>query len=113
MYINGSCVLIAFNPEAHEAGSAPPVIRRTVKCTELSVGMQETYQAMGQGLRAEKKLLIPYDLDYQGERVLDYQGKRWDVIRSASGEVNGVTLTIQPQNINARSHTATEAGGAG
>lgn len=90
-----SCVLIQFNPDAHEAGTDPVEVRRTVKCTELSISMNEAYQAMGQGLNPEKKLLIPYDRDYQGERELEYEGERWKVIRNGSGEWNGVTLVIQ------------------
>lgn len=113
MFKNSSCVLIAFNPDAHEAGSQVEEIRREVKCTETTVGMNETYQAMGQGLRAEKRLLIPYDKDYNEERKLEYEGKRWDVLRVATGEENGVLLTIQRENINAGNPrpAAAEVGG--
>lgn len=90
-----SCGLITFSPDAHEAGTDPVEEIRTVKCTELGVSMAEAYQAMGQGLNPEKKLLIPYEKDYRGERELDYEGERWKVIRVGSGEWNGVTLTIQ------------------
>ena len=76
-----SCILIAFHPDAHEAGQDPVSERRTVKCRELSVGMTESYQAMGLGLNPEKKLLIPYDRDYKGEREMEYEGERWKVIR--------------------------------
>lgn len=103
MEYNGSCVLIRFDPEAHEAGSEPAEIRRKVKCVEKSVGMNETYQAMGRGLRPEKRLLIPFDREYSGERLLEYRGKRWDVIRTSGGEYNGVLLTIQPADGNAQS----------
>ena len=113
MFKNTSCILIAFNPDAHEAGSQVEEIRREVKCIETIVGMNETYQAMGQGLRAEKRLLIPYDKDYQEERKLEYEGKRWDVLRVATNEDNGVLLTIQRENINAGSPIprAAEVGG--
>lgn len=90
-----SCELIVFSPDAHEAGEDPVDTLRTVKCTELSISMNEAYQAMGQGLNPEKKLLIPYDKDYHGERELNYEGERWKVIRVGTGEWNGVTLTIQ------------------
>lgn len=90
-----SCDLIAFDPDAHEAGADPVSDIRTVKCTELSVSMAETYQAMGQGLNPEKKLLVPYEKDYNGERELYYEGERWKVLRVGTGEWNGVTLTIQ------------------
>lgn len=95
-----SCELITFSPDAHEAGTDPVDISRTVKCMELSVSMNEAYQAMGLGLNPEKKLLIPYDKDYHGERELNYEGERWKVIRAGTGEWNGVTLTIQRKDGN-------------
>lgn len=91
----GSCVLISFDPDAHEAGADPVAQRTEVKCTEKSVGLTEAYQAMGQGLNPEKRILIPYERDYDGQRELEYQGKRWKVLRVAGGEYNGVLLTIQ------------------
>ena len=96
-----SCVLIAFSPDPHEAGSAAAKIRRTVKCTEKDVGLTEFYQANGIGLRPEARLLIPYERDYHGERELEYEGRRWRVIRKAGAEYNGVLLTIQPWDGNA------------
>ena len=96
-----SCQLITFSPDAHEAGSAVSESRRTVKVTEKAVGMNEAYQAMGLGLDPEKRLLIPYDKDYRGERELIYEGERWKVIRAAGNEYNGVLLTIQRIDGNA------------
>ena len=96
-----SCQLITFSPDAHEAGSAVSESRRTVKVTEKAVGMNEAYQAMGLGLDPEKRLLIPYDKDYRGERELIYEGARWKVIRAAGNEYNGVLLTIQRIDGNA------------
>ena len=97
----GSCVLIGFNPDAHEAGSAAEEIRREVKITVKDVGLNEFYQATGLGLRPEKRILIPYERDYRGERELEYNGRRWRVIRATGGEYNGVLLTIQPWEGNA------------
>ena len=96
-----SCVLSAFSPDAHEAGSEPEEIRRKVRCTEKDVGLTEYYQATGQGLQPEIRLLIPYERDYRGERELEYDGKRYRVIRKVGGEYNGVMLTIQPWAGNA------------
>lgn len=105
-----SCVLIEFNPDAHEAGSSVGEIRRTVRVTEKDVGLTEYYQATGQGLRPEKRLLIPYELDYHGERELEYEGRRWKVIRKTGREYNGVMLTIQPWDGNAGTAEAQEVG---
>lgn len=91
-----SCVLIAFSPDAHEAGTDPVAERRRVKCQELTLTQADIYQAGGEGLSPEAKLLIPYDRDYKGERELDYKGERWKVIRSDPyKEWNGVILSIR------------------
>lgn len=95
MEILSSCTLISFEPDAHEAGADPVAKRTEVKCTEKTVGLTEAYQAMGAGLNPEKRLLIPYERDYDGQRELEYQGRRWKVLRVAGGEANGVLLTIQ------------------
>ena len=91
-----SCVLIAFLPDAHEVGTSPSTVRRTVKCQELSLSLAEATQAGGTGLNPEAKLLIPYDRDYKGERALEYNGERWAVLRNDPyKDWNGVILTIR------------------
>ena len=88
--------LIAFSPDAHEAGTAVTETRRTVKVQELSLTQADIYQAGGDGLRPEAKLLIPYDRDYHGERELIYHGERWRVIRNDPyKDWNGVILSIR------------------
>ena len=97
-----SCVLIGFQPDAHEVGTDPVSTRRDVKCQELSLTQAEVYQAGGDGLRPEAKLLVPYDRDYKGERELEYRGERWKVLRSDPyKEWNGVILLIQRKAGNA------------
>ena len=91
-----SCVLIAFSPDAHEVGSEPAETKRKVKCQELGLTQADIYQAGGEGLRPEAKLLIPYDRIYKSERALEYQGERWTVIQSDPyKEFNGVILSIR------------------
>jgi len=96
-----SCVLISFNPDAHEVGTDPVEKMRRVKAQELSLTQAELYQAGGEGLSPEAKLLIPYDRDYKGERELEYRGERWKVLRSDPyKEWNGVILLIQRKKGN-------------
>ena len=91
-----SCTLISFSPDAHEVGTDPVSVNRTVKCQELSLTQAEVYQAGGTGLSPEAKLLIPYDKDYKGERALEYRGERWAVLRSDPyKDWNGVILLIR------------------
>ena len=102
-----SCTLIGFSPDAHEVGSDPVSTRRTVKCQEMALNLTEVYQAGGEGLSPEAKLLIPYDRDYKGERALEYKGERWSVIREDPyKEYNGVILSIRRDKGNSRDATA-------
>ena len=97
-----SCVLISFDPDAHEAGTPVTERNREVKVQEMSLTQAEVYQAGGEGLSPEAKLLIPYDRDYEGERELIYRGERWKVLRSDPyKEWNGVILLIRRKAGNA------------
>ena len=96
-----SVELIGFSPDAHEVGTAVTETRRKVKAQELSLTQAELYQAGGEGLSPEAKLLIPYDRDYKGERELEYREERWKVLRSDPyKEWNGVILLIQRKKGN-------------
>ena len=96
-----SCELIAFSPDAHEAGSYAAETKRKVKCHEMGLTQADVYQAGGEGLSPEAKLLIPYDRDYKGERELNYRGERWRVIRSDPyKDYNGVILLIRRKTGN-------------
>ena len=99
-----SCVLIALDPDAHEVGTAVTETKRRVKCQEMTLTQAEVYQAGGEGLSPEAKLLIPYDRDYRKERELEYDGERWKVIRADPyKEYNGVILLIRRKQGNAGS----------
>ena len=104
-----SCTLISFRPDAHEVGTDPVEQRRKIKVQELSLTQAEVYQAGGEGLQPDAKLLIPYDRDYHGERDLEYNGERWKVIRSDPyKEWNGVVLLIRRIEGNARAYNPPE-----
>lgn len=96
-----SCVLIGFQPDAHEVGQDPVSTRRTVKCQEMSPTLAEKTQAEGTGLDPAVKLLIPYDMDYKDERELEYKGERWAVTYADPyKEYNGVILSIRRKKGN-------------
>lgn len=96
-----SCVLIGFDPDAHEVGTDPVETRRTVKCQEMSLTQADIYQSGGEGLSPEAKILIQYDREYKGERELEYRGERWKVIRSDPyKDWNGVILRIRRKKGN-------------
>jgi SPP1 family predicted phage head-tail adaptor len=104
-----SCTLISFSPDAHEAGTDPVSIRRKVKCQELSLTMADKYQAGGEGLAPEARILIPYDRDYKGEREMEYRGERWTVLRADPyKDWNGVILDVRRKDGNAVDATVPE-----
>ena len=104
MRMMSSCVLIAFDPDAHEVGTDVTENRRKVKVQELSLTQADIYQSGGEGLRPEAKLLIPYDRVYKGERELEYKGERWKVINADPyKEWNGVVLMIRRKQGNSGS----------
>ena len=104
-----SCTLISFRPDAHEVGTDPVEKRRKIRVQELSLTQAEVYQAGGEGLQPDAKLLIPYDRDYHGERDLEYRGERWKVIRSDPyKEWNGVVLLIRRIEGNAKEYNPPE-----
>lgn len=104
MRMNTTCELIAFSPEAHEVGTDPVSTRRTVKVQEMSLTQADRVEAGSEGLVPEAKLLIPFDRDYQGERELQYNGERWEVISSDPyKEWNGVILRIRRKKGNRKS----------
>ena len=101
-----SCKLISFRPDAHEVGTDPVETKRKVKCQELGLVLEETYQSGGLGLSPEAKLLIPYDRDYKGERELEYNGERWVVLRTDPYKAwNGVILLIRRKQGNSGDNT--------
>ena len=107
--------LITFSPDAHEVGSTPTETKRTVKVQEMSLTQAEVYQAGGNGLQPDAKLLIPYDRDYQNDRDLIYRGERWKVLRADPyKDWNGVILLIRRVEGNARRDwTVTTSGEVG
>ena len=98
-----TCGLISFTPDAHEVGTQVTEKTRWVKCQEMGLTQADVFQAGGEGLSPEAKLLIPYDRDYEGEREMMYRGERWSVIRcDPYKEYNGVLLSIGRKKGNSR-----------
>ncbi len=109
MRMMSSCVLIAFWPDAHEVGTDPVSTRTVVKCQEMGISLTERYQAAGEGLAPEAKLLIPYDRDYNGERELEYNGERWTVMTADPyKDWNGVILSIRRKKGNSAADAGPE-----
>ena len=86
--------LITVNPEAAGVGTEPSETKRTVFCTVKSIGQQEAYLAMGQGLNPELKVILAHDFEYGGERLCELDGVRYDILRTYITEADGIELSL-------------------
>lgn len=93
--------LIKVSPEASGVGTEPAETRRTVYCTVKSIGQQEAYLAMGQGLNPEWKVILAHDFEYEGERLCEMDGVRYEILRTFITETDGAELTLQRVRKNA------------
>lgn len=94
-------VLLAFSPDAHEVGEDPVSVRSPVQAEEMSLNLTDITEAGGSGLKPERKILIPMDEDYHGERELELEGERWEVINADPyKDYNGVILRIRRKKGN-------------
>ena len=105
--------LITVNPEAAGVGTEPTETKRTVYCTVKSIGQQEAYLAMGQGLNPELKVILAHDFEYEDERLCEMNGVRYDILRTYTTETDGIELVLQRAARNARPVPAPDAGTPG
>ena len=94
--------LIAVSPEVAGVGTEPTETTRDVYCTVRSIGQQEAYLAMGQGLNPELKVILAHDFEYEGERLCELDGVKYDILRTYVTETDGIELTLQRVALNAK-----------
>lgn len=87
-------VLIGETPEARGIYDAPTPSRRTVFVTVDGVGLTEVYTAMAQGFRPEIKFHLELAEDYERERILEYHGELYSVIRTQLDREGGDGITL-------------------
>ena len=56
--------------------------RSDVFCRLASIGQKEFYQAHAVGLQPELKFILSDYLDYNGEKMVEYDGQRYRVLRT-------------------------------
>ena len=95
------CDLITVSPEAAGVGTERTETSRTVFCTIRSIGQQEAYLAMGQGLNPELKVVLAHEFEYQGEGMCEIGGVRYQILRTYVTETDGIELTLQRVRRNA------------
>ena len=88
--------LISTVESINEMGDAVSTETKTVSYAEIvSPYMKETYEAMARGLKPEFVVVLPswYD-DYHGERLLEYNGVRYNIIRAYKARNLSCELTV-------------------
>jgi SPP1 family predicted phage head-tail adaptor len=78
-------ILILIQRTVGRDDQGDPVIQETprvVLCGVRSIGQQEFYQANATDFHPELKLVLADYLDYQDEQLVDYNSRRYRVIRT-------------------------------
>lgn len=94
--------LISVKETTSEPGDTIQTEQRSVSYAEIvSPYMREAYEAMAQGLKPEFVVVLPswYD-DYHGERQLEYQGCRYNIIRVYRAKDDSCELTVTRSKAN-------------
>lgn len=87
--------LISQTPGKHGVFDPPTAeTERMVYCTVRSVGMSEFYKAKEYGLAPEYVFELADFADYEGERIVEYNNVRYEVIRTY---VDGLKIEITVQ----------------
>lgn len=74
--------LIGENPSAHGVFDVPDNIQNEVFAEVMSASQNEFYKARENGLEPELVFKLTDYGDYNGEKILVYDDKRWRVIRT-------------------------------
>lgn len=107
--------LIAVTEDTSGPGDTIQKETRSVSYAEIvSPYMRETYQALAQGLKPEFVAVLPnwYD-DYHGERQLEYQGVRYNIIRAYRAKDDSCELTVTRTKANVSNSGALASGLSG
>ena len=86
--------LIGENPAAHGVFDEVKETERQVYCSVRSVGMTEAYTALSHGLHPEFVFTLSDYADYQGEKLCEYQGVRYRIVRTYRAN-QGIELTVE------------------
>lgn len=91
-------VLVEYGTADYDSEGNPiKTTRRTpVFCKINAVGRSEYYNAASEGLKPELTMTISHQIDYSGEKVVEYNGCLYDVIRTY-WRGDEVELTLQPK----------------
>lgn len=86
MMYNHELTLISYKTDYDDIGNPVKTpIRTTVLCKVASIGSTEYYNAQVINLKPEIKFII-HAFEYGGEREVEFQGTKYQVIRTFQGD---------------------------
>lgn len=91
--------LIAEDPKAHGVTEKPKETGRTVYVTVRSVGMNEAYLALSNGLQPQFVFALSDFSDYAGEKICEYNGTRYRIVRTYRRN-QGIELTVEEVTVD-------------
>lgn len=62
--------------------------RRSVFCRAVSANFREKTLAESRGLTADRTFILPDGMDYNGEKIVDYNGTRYRVTDTSDGDTS-------------------------
>lgn len=92
--------LITETEAKHGVHEAVTETARTVMCEVASVTRSEFYTALNAGVQPEFVFFLSLAEEYQGERVVRYNGQKLRVIRSYMTADDGIELTCERWDVN-------------
>lgn len=92
--------LVGETPAAHGVFDQTTEKPRQVYCTVKSVGMNEAYQAMSNGLHPQFVFVLSDYSDYDGEKIVLYNSVRYRVVRTYRNNQQ-IELTVEEATIDA------------
>lgn len=92
--------LITENAAKHGVHTPVTETAREVYCTVRSASRSEFYTAMNAGIQPEYVFKLALAEDYQGERVVRYNGQKFRVIRTYMTEDDGIEITCGRSDVN-------------
>ena len=92
--------LVTENRSAHGVHESITETVREVLAEIRSVTRSEYYNALNAGVQPELVFKLTLDADYQGERVLRHNGKRYRVVRTYLTNDGGIEITAERSEEN-------------
>jgi len=92
--------LITENARTHGVHDTVTDVERTVCCTVMSVSRTEYYNALNAGIMPEYVFALALAEDYNDERTLKYNGKKYRIVRTYITDEGGIELTAERGDVN-------------